>query len=593
MEVSAGASESVTIHDEVIPRLRDAEWSELSWQREYPIANGQLTVVDGRVLRDRPLRADFVLTRGGHPIAIVECKRSIRDERDGVQQARKYARYLDVPLAYATNGRKVIEIDRHNQTEREVDRFRTPDETWAFFRGAELGTDAAVDFFSTPYSRRVTDATGDPKLPRYYQHVALRRLLTRIAAGQQRLLVVLATGTGKTPLAAQLIHVLWQNHWPRGKGAAEDRPRVLYLADRDVLVQQPQRDWFRPIFGQDTVTRVKGSVSTAKNIYLALYQALDGSSDDNEDLFRQFDADFFDLVVVDECHRGSASRYSQWREVLDYFSSAVQLGMTATPVRKGYSDTYEYFGEPVYTYSLHHGIENGFLAPFEVVRVHLDSDLDGVRIGPDVHDREGQLVPEGDYGPPQFERTLVIPERTREAARFLTDFLRRNGETGKTIVFCHDQDHAARMREELVNLNSDLLSRYGESGSCGSPRPSTTGTRTWRSSKAWIPRCRWWRLRPSCCPREWIYLRRAMWCCFAGSSQQWSSSRSSDAAPGWRQRWVRSTSPFWTSPGRRNGSPTPTSMAHQCASPNRTIPMTVRFRSRWNMTPPKRPMLGR
>lgn len=446
-----------------MPRLRLAGWSGDCWKQEYPITPGQRTVIDGRVRRGMPLRADLVLSHDSHPIAVVEAKRSIRSEHDGVQQARDYANRLDLPLAYATNGTKIIEIDLRNQTEHEVQRFRSPDEVWDFYRGARgLDSQQARDFFATPYTASVRDSRGRPKLPRYYQHVATQRLLSRIAAGDRRLLVVLATGTGKTSLAAQLVHVLWSNHWPRGADHREDRPRVLYLADRDSLITQPQRDWFRPVFSDRPMTRIRGSATESKHLYFALYQALDIGGDDRDELFREYDRDFFDLVIVDECHRGSASASSSWREVLEHFEPAVQLGMTATPVYQGEADTYGYFGNPVYTYSLRDGIEDGFLAPFEVIRAQLDRDIDGVEIPEGTVDREGQLVPAGTYGPTKFERTLVLPERTEEVARYVTAFLRRTGETGKTIIFCQDQDHAARMREALVNLNSDLLQRHGD-----------------------------------------------------------------------------------------------------------------------------------
>lgn len=455
--------ESVTIREQVLTRLDDVGWTADRRERELPISPGGLSVIDGRVRRGAPLRADIALMHFGRPIAVIECKRSIANVLDGVQQARRYARLLDVPLAYATNGRRIIEIDLRNETEHDVVGYRSPAEVWEFFRGAAgLDSDQAEQFFRTPYSRAVTDLSDRVKEPRYYQHVATQRLLSRIAAGERRLLVVLATGTGKTSLAAQLVHVLWTNCWPRGHGHPEDRPRVLYLADRDILVDQPVREWFRKMFGDDPITRVQGSRVDSKHLYFALYQALDQAGDDSEALFRQYDSDFFDLVIVDECHRGSAAESSRWRDVLTHFSHAVQLGMTATPVDRADAVTYQYFGNPIYTYSLRQGIEDGFLAPFEVIRARLDVDIDGVEVGPGVVDRDGQPVPEGTYEQPQFEGTLVLPERTREAARYLTEFLRRTGVTGKTIVFCQDQDHAARMRQELVNLNSDLLRAHGD-----------------------------------------------------------------------------------------------------------------------------------
>lgn len=463
--------EAQTIRSLVMPLLEAAGWSSASLFREYPITAGQLSVVDGRVREGRRLRADFALMHGTHPIGVVEAKPALRSVHDGVQQARRYAARLDLPVAYATNGHRIIEIDTRAQTEREVDRFRTPDELWEHFRsGNGLHTDQATAFFTTPYSRNVPDATGAPKTMRYYQHIAVQKLLAGIAEDRDRLLAVLATGTGKTAVAAQLVHILWQNHWPRGAGHPYgERPRVLYLADRDVLITQPMRDWFQPIFGDTPMTRIKGRPETSRHLYFALYQALD-HGDDQAELFREFDRDWFDLVIVDECHRGSAAAQSSWRQVLDHFSSAVQIGLTATPVYAAERDvdTVGYFGDPVYTYSLRQGIEDGFLAPFEVLRVRLDRDIDGVHIPDGTLDRAGEPVAEGTYELPQFERRLVLPERTQAIARYLTDFLRtRNTTPGippelrKTIVFCVNQEHAADMRHALANLNADLLRRYG------------------------------------------------------------------------------------------------------------------------------------
>lgn len=460
--MSGQAPEGQTIRRWVVPRLQAAGWSDACWIREFPITNGQFSVVDGRVRRGRPLRADFALLHGEHPIAAVEAKKSLRDVRDGVQQAREYARRLDVSTAYATNGEQIIEIDMRGGTEREVDRFPGPEELWRHHQeGAGLDSDLAVSFFETPYSRRVSDAQGRPKTLRYYQHVAVQRLLRHIAAGRRRLLAVLATGTGKTAAAMQLVYVLWQNFWPRGAADPDDRPRVLYLADRDVLVEQPIRDWFRPVFGDDPMCRVRGGLNRSKHLYFALYQALD-QTNDREELFRRFEPDWFDLVIVDECHRGSASASSAWREVLDHFASAVQVGLTATPRYAGDVDTYAYFGAPVYTYRLRDGIEDGFLAPFEVMRVRLDRDVEGVQIPEGTSDRSGQPIPEGTYDLAQFERSLVLPERTQTAARYVTDFLRRTDAMAKTIVFCVDNEHAGRMREALVNLNPDLMRQYGD-----------------------------------------------------------------------------------------------------------------------------------
>jgi len=468
MQSDPSWSEARTIRELVIPSLLADGWSDTTWKREYPITPGGRQVIDGHVRQASPLRADFALLHGERPIAVVEAKKSIRDHRRGVQQARRYAELLDAPLAYATNGHRMIEIDMRAQIEHEVHAYCTPEQAWAHYRGAKnLNSDLAVAFAQTPYSRKVVDGVGDPKLLRYYQDVTVQRLLRAIARGDRRLLAVLATGAGKTNVAMQLVHVLWENRWPRGLASNDSRPRVLYLADRDILIAQPMRDWFRPAFGDEPVVRVSSSSSRSKHLYFALYQAFDQASgqtaDDAGRLFQQYDPDWFDLVVVDECHRGSANEDSAWRSVLEHFSSAVQIGLTATPVARTHSDTYGYFGPPVFQYSLRQGIEDGFLAPFQVMRVHLDSDLDGVDIAEGTTDAiTGELVPAGTYKSGRLENALIVPERTAAAAGYLTEFLRRTDRMSKTIVFCVDQDHAARFREAMVNLNSDLMQANGD-----------------------------------------------------------------------------------------------------------------------------------
>lgn len=455
-------SEARTIRDLIMPSLRKSGWSEQSWRREYPITDPGLSVIDGRVRRSAPLRADFALLHGERPVAVVEAKRTRRDVRVGVQQARRYADRLDVPLAYATNGRRIIEINMVAQTEREVTKFHEPTAVWDLYRGAhQLDNDLAVAFAETPYNRRVLDGVGNPKTLRYYQDVAVQRLLRGIARGDQRLLAVLATGAGKTNVAMQLVHVLWENRWPRGVGSDDSRPRVLYLADRDVLVTQPMRDWFRPAFGEEPVGRIRGAVSRSKHLYFALYQSLDQAGEDRDALFQEYDDDWFDLVIVDECHRGSASEDSAWRDVLHHFNKAVQVGLTATPVARSDADTYGYFGAPAVEYSLRQGIEDGFLAPFQVVRVHLDSDVDGVDVPVGTQDIvDGRPVPAGTWQPPQLDRELIVLGRARAAAEYVTEFLRRTDRMGKTIVFCEDQGHAFRVREELLKLNRDLMQMH-------------------------------------------------------------------------------------------------------------------------------------
>lgn len=469
--MAGGAPEARTIREMVIPQLEAAGWGAGTREEEYPITDPALRVTAGRVREGRPLRADFALLHGPHPVAVVEAKHSGRSIHDGIQQAERYAARLDVPIAYATNGRKIIEIDLHDQRREEVDRFRSPEELWARFRAAKgLDSELSMDFFATPYSRAVIDVRGKPKTLRYYQHVAVQRLLRGIAEGDRRLLAVLATGSGKTAVAAQLVHVLWQNNWPRGPDNRDSLPRALYLADRDVLVAQPDREWFTPIFGAEPIARIRGRAQRSRHIYFALYQAMD-TGGDREELFRQYPPDWFDLIIVDECHRGSASTDSAWREVLEHFSPAVQIGLTATPVyaaERGV-DTLGYFGEPVYTYSLRQGIEDGFLAPFEVLRVSLDRDIFGVDIPAGTLDTEGRPVPEGHYDTHDFERRLVLRERVMAMARYVSEFLRRGRplrglppELRKTIIFCVNQNHAGDMRIAIANLNSDLMRQHGQ-----------------------------------------------------------------------------------------------------------------------------------
>jgi type I restriction enzyme R subunit len=281
-----------------------------------------------------------------------------------------------------------------------------------------------------------------------------------IARGEKRILLVLATGTGKTLVASQIVAKLWEAGWPEGR-----RPRVLYLADRNILIDQPKDDYFQPMF-RDAVYKLGGGVAkTGRLIYLGLYQSLDANHDETS-LYRQFRPDYFDLVIVDECHRGSAAEGSQWRAILEYFSPAVQIGLTATPISTKDADTYRYFGDPLYEYSLARGIEDGFLAPYRVRRVRLNVDMSGWRPDPGQRDLFDREIPDRLYGPKEYERILAIIERTEEAARYLTDYLHRTDRMGKTIVFCASSEHAFRMTRALHNANSDLVQRYGPKYVC-------------------------------------------------------------------------------------------------------------------------------
>ena len=396
---------------------------------------------------------------------MVEAKRASRSVDAGVAQAKRYATLLDLPIAYATNGRRIVEINLRAGTEHDVARFRTPDEIWDLYRDVELSTEGSHPLFAVPYSRVIVDSRQRPKLLRYYQDVALRRILAAIARAQRRVLTVLATGTGKSYLAAQLVHVLWSANWPRGAESTAPRPRVLYLADRDVLITDPIDEYFRRMFG-DAVRRIEGRADYARQIVFALYQTLDVAQANGQKLYEEYDSDWFDLVIVDECHRGSADEDSVWRGILEHFSGAVQLGLTATPRHDADVQTAEYFGEPVYEYSLRQGIEDGFLAPFEVYRVMLDSYVDGVYVPEGTRDvDDSHAVPAGHAPPAALDRNMFVEENTALAAQYLTAFLRQRDRMGKTIVFCRNQEHAARFAREMGNQNADLQRQYGNNWS--------------------------------------------------------------------------------------------------------------------------------
>lgn len=307
---------------------------------------------------------------------------------------------------------------------------------------------------SLPFNRDLRLPDGGVKEPRYYQRVAIQRTLEAIVGqGCDRVLLNLATGTGKTFVALQIIWKLWSGGW-----RDERKPRVLYLADRNILIDQPIAREFAPVFG-DALWKIQGSAKTGREIYFALYQAL-ADSGDVLGVFRDYPADYFDLIVVDECHRGSARDESDWHAILRYFASAVQIGMTATPKRDENVDTYVYFGDPVYTYTLAQGIEDGFLAPYRVRRVILSPDAHGWYADAGQLDRFGREIPEGLYETPDFERVVSLLARTEVAARHLTSYMRQTDPMAKTIVFCVDSDHAAQMRQALINANADLVRRH-------------------------------------------------------------------------------------------------------------------------------------
>lgn len=444
-------TEADTCREFVTPRLVEAGWGAaphaIGEQRTF--TNGRIIVAGGKVRRGKQKRADYLLYhRRDYPMAVVEAKEIGLPAESGVQQAREYAEILGLKFAYATNGHRIIEIDYTTGTEREVDRYATPDELFARLSAATHLPQDAVAHVLEPFNL----ISG--KVPRYYQQIAINRVIEAILLGQKRILATLATGTGKTCVAFQICWKLWNSRWNRT--GEYRRPKILFLADRNILVDDPMAKMFAP-FGDARHKIAGGDTSQSRDMYFGIYQALTTAS---ADVFRQYRPDFFDLIIIDECHRGSSRDESAWRAVLDYFEPAVQFGMTATPLREESRDSYEYFGNPVYTYSLRQGIEDGFLAPYRVHRVITTVDAAGWRPSKDELDRYGREVPDDEYQTKDFERVVALRSRTRAMARHLTDLLKGTDRFAKTLIFCVDQEHAAEMRQELLNLNSDLVKQY-------------------------------------------------------------------------------------------------------------------------------------
>jgi len=457
-----GPTEADTCRDYVLPRLKEAGWSDDQIIEQYRITDGRIIRVGTRHRRADALRADYVLEyRPGVPIGVVEAKRQHSTAGRGMQQAKNYAQLLDVPFAYSTNGVSIVEDDRNTGIERaNLQAFPSPDTLWARYREWKgIRDEIMSDGLLLPFNRALHNADNTVKEPRYYQRVAINRALEAILGGQKRLLLTMATGTGKTFVSMQIVWKLWNSSWIHGR-----RPRVLYLADRNVLIDQPIEREFKPAFGADAgspIWKLRGEAKAGREIYFGLYQQLaDGGAEPNG-MFRQFPPDFFDLIIVDECHRGSARSDSSWRVILDHFHTATQLGMTATPKRDETADTYTYFGgRPLFQYSLAQGIQDGFLAPYRVRRVVLSPDAHGW--SPD----QGQLdlfdkeIPAGLYTTKDFERVVSLLSRTEAAAKHLTNYLQATDRLAKTIVFCANQEHADQMRRALHNANSDLTPQH-------------------------------------------------------------------------------------------------------------------------------------
>ena len=455
----------------ILPALKSAGWDDmLQIREEVYFTKGRIIVRGKLVTRGKAKKADFVLYyKPNIPIALIEAKDNNHGVGDGIQQGLDYAATLDIPFVFSSNGDGFVFHDRTGQSapveaNLSLDAFPSPADLWARYC-ARKGLDAEAeqivlqDYFDD----------GSGKAPRYYQVNAVNAAIEAIAKGRDRVLLVMATGTGKTYTAFQIIWRLWK---------AGRKKRILFLADRNVLIDQTMVNDFRP-FGAamaklstnaKTIERQDGTtvdltlaldkkrrIDTAFEVYLGLYQAITGP-EERQKLYREFSPGFFDLIVIDECHRGSAAEDSAWREILTHFSGATQIGLTAPPKETEYVSNTDYFGEPVFTYSLMQGICDGFLAPYKVIKVHIDRDVEGYRPELGQLDRDGNEVEDRIYNTKDFDRTLVLDDRTVLTAKKITEFLKESGDRfQKTIVFCVDEEHAARMRQALVNENADLV----------------------------------------------------------------------------------------------------------------------------------------
>ncbi|MBV7437291.1 EcoAI/FtnUII family type I restriction enzme subunit R [Aeromonas sp. sif2416] len=445
----ATLTEADIISKYLLPAIKAAGWDDLTQIRqEVKLRDGKVVVRGQMAARKKVKSADIVLYhKMGLPLAVIEAKANKHEIGKGMQQGLDYARMLDVPFVFASNGDGFIFHDKTNgqqlETEVSLVDFPTPDQLWDKFCSWKGYTSAQLPMISQDYY-----SDGSDKSPRYYQLQAINKTIEAISAGEDRVLLVMATGTGKTYTAFQIIWRLWK---------AKAKKRILFLADRNILVDQTKQNDFQP-FGS-AMTKVTGrTVDPAFEIHLALYQALTGP-EEAQKAFKQVSPDFFDLIIIDECHRGSAAEDSAWREILEYFSSATQIGLTATPKETETVSSTDYFGDPVYTYSLKEGIEDGFLAPYKVVRVDIDVDLQGWRPTKGQLDKQGNEIVDRIYNQKDFDRTLVIDERTQLVAETITNYLKKTDPMAKTIVFCNDIDHADRMRRALVNLNPEQMAK--------------------------------------------------------------------------------------------------------------------------------------
>ncbi len=427
----------------ITPAIQKSNWDIQTQVRcEYYYTAGKMNVRENVATRGKRKFVDYLLSyKSNLPIAIIEAKDNNVTEAHGIQQAIGYAVDLDIPFAYSSNGSKFYEHDRLTGKERELsmEEFPTPEELWNRYVEEKELTEEQLKVITEPYY-----FMSAYKTPRYYQRIAINKTVEAIAKGQKRILLVMATGTGKTFTAFQIIHRLYKSG---------SKKKILYLADRNILIDQTMQNDFKPF--QKVMTKVENrNMDSSYEIYMSLYHQLRSSE---AQIYKQFKPDFFDLIIVDECHRSSARDDSNWHEILTYFNSATQIGMTATPKETNDVSNINYFGEPIYTYSLKDGIEDGFLAPYKVIKVSLDKDLEGYRPEKGKLDEDGYEVEDKEYTVHDFDRTIVIDERTQVVAKRITEYLKATDRYSRTIVFCVDTEHALRMRNALANENEDMM----------------------------------------------------------------------------------------------------------------------------------------
>lgn len=434
----------------ITPAIVKAGWDEMTQiHREVTLTPGPVVVRGNMSSRNKKKKkfADYVLQKEkGVPIAVIEAKENNYSVSHGMQQALGYAEIMEVPSAYSSNGdafashNKAAKPGEDIETEVPLDAFPAPDELWQrykAFRGIEEEDEEMV---LEPY---YDDGSG--KEPRYYQSEAINRVVEKVAKGDKRLLLVMATGTGKTYTTFQIIWRLWK---------ARKAKRILFLVDRNILADQTLMNDFKP-FGS-VMTKIKNrKIDPSYEIYLGLYQALTGPDEEDKN-FKNVSPDFFDLIVIDECHRGSANDDSAWKEILEYFNDAIQLGLTATPKETEYASNITYFGEPVYTYTLKQGIQDGFLAPYKVVRINIDRDLEGWYPPPGMKDDLGNQIEQRIFNQQDMDRILVLNQRTKLVAERVVRLINATDPFQKTIIFCEDIDHAERMRKAIVNAAGRL-----------------------------------------------------------------------------------------------------------------------------------------